>query len=359
MSRVARKTLLTAGCVALGVAGAAAVAAVMIPTYVADKLSVTPLDIRSSYAAVTAPGAGGDVLDTRSITSDGPLQVSTGVPLEVRRLVTVEDPSDADRITFQAAVTVNRLDRDPPLLTASVDRVTIDRRTAATVEPSGSIQTTEDAPAQPLPRTGLQYRFPFGTEKKDYEVFDSTSLATFPAQFVEETEIDGLDVYHFRSIVENYDLSSTTTSAINSVTLPASKWGLTAADGVPDPDTSITMKRYYSNTREIYVEPLSGALVGGEEQPYQYFARDPAVPEVTVFTGEFSLDEAGQAEQIARARDAASKLEWIDRGPVLLWSIAGVTLVLGIALLVPASRRAVPASGRPVPASDRVETAGR
>jgi hypothetical protein len=326
------RKFLVAGCAFLAVAAAGSVAAVMIPTYVQDKLAVTPLDIRSSIVASTPDGQGGDVLDTSTIAGAGPLEVSTGVPLELRRLITVEEPSDADKMTFQASVTVSRGDRDPGLLTASVDRVTIDRRTAVPVEPAGSIQTAANAPAVPLPRTGFQHRFPFGTERKTYPVYDATAWTTFPAEFVEAIDIDGVEIYHFRSTVVNQDLSLTTQSPINTVTLPASKWGLGG-------DAPITMKRYYSNTREIYVEPRSGGLVGGQEQPFQYFARDAAVPEVTILKASLSLSEESQAEQIARAGDSVDKLEWIDRGPIILWTVAGVSLVVGLILLVAASRR--------------------
>lgn len=331
---MASKTLV-AGCIALFLAGSSAVGAVMVPTYVGPRLAVTPLDIRSNIVATTAPGVGGDVLDTSSITADGPLDVSRNVPLETQRLVTVEEPSDAEKMTFQSTVTVSRGDRETGLLTASVDRVTVDRRTAVPVEPAGSIQTAANTPAIPLPREGFQHRFPFGTEQKTYPVYDATAWATFPAVFVEETEIDGLRVYHFRSTVVNADLSATTESAINSITLPAAKWGLTDLPA----DQSVTMKRYYSNTREIFVEPMSGALVGGEETPYQYFARDPAVPEVTIFRGALSLGEEAKAEQVARAADAVDKLQWIDRAPMILWPVAGVSLIAGVLLIGSAARR--------------------
>lgn len=335
---------LGAACALLLVGAFAATVAVLLPTYVSDRLARTPLDIRTTTVAETPPGLGGDVLDTASIAGPGPLTVSTGVPLSVRRAITVEEPSDADRVTFQGASQVRRGDRpeETSLLTASVDRVTLDRRSGLPVEPAGTLQTSADAPAQPVPRTGLQQRFPFGTEKRTYSVYDATSQTSFPAEFVEETVVDGVTVYHFRSVIERYDLRRTTTSPINTVTLPAAKWGLGG-------DEPVTMTRWYSNTREIYVEPRSGSLVGGAEQPYQYFARDAARPEVTVLKASFALTEAGRVEQLSRARDAAQKLELLGRAPVIAGVVAVVALSGGTVLAVSSARGRGDASVRTAP----------
>ncbi|MGU3431937.1 DUF3068 domain-containing protein [Actinomycetes bacterium M1A6_2h] len=326
--RIASLLLVALGCFM-------AVVAVALPTYVYDRLAKTPLDVVATTVATTAPGFGGEVLDSSTISRPGPLAVARDVPLIVQRFITVEEPSDSERVTFQSGATVRRADRpgDAGLLTASVDRVTSDRRTGLSVEPEGTLQTTLDAPAIPLPREGIQQRFPFDTRKQTYTVYDSTSWTSFDANFVEETTLDGLDIYHFRTVIENFDLSTTTTSPINTVTLPASKWG------VGDSEEPVTMKRFYSNVRDIFVEPLSGSLVSGQETPYQYFARDPKVPEVSIFKASLSLDDAGRAEQVARAKDSADKLMWLTfRGPLSASVIGGLSLVVGLALAL-VSRR--------------------
>ncbi|WP_338889208.1 DUF3068 domain-containing protein [Rhodococcus sovatensis] len=330
-------TVRIAMCVLAGVGSCAIVVALLLPTLVYDDLAVTPLDIAANTVATTADGAGGDVLDSRTIAGPGPLSIATDVPIVFQRYITVEDPSDADRVTFQAGATVRRADRDgdASLLTATVDRVTSDRRTGLPVEPAGSLQTTVDSPASPLPRTGLQHRFPFDAQPTTYTVYDATAWTSFDANFIEEITMEGLPIYHFRSIVTEADLSITTQSPINSVTLPASKWG------VGDGDEPITMKQWYSNVRDIYVEPTSGSLVWGTETPYQYFARDPKVPEVTIFKASLALDETGRLQQLASARDAANKLAWLtSRGPILGYAVGGVCFVGAIAAGVIGSRRA-------------------
>ena len=44
---------------------------------------------------------------------------------------------------------------------------------------------------------GLTLTFPFGTEQKDYDVFNSTTRQAFPATFEGVEELEGLEVYRF------------------------------------------------------------------------------------------------------------------------------------------------------------------
>ena len=50
---------------------------------------------------------------------------------------------------------------------------------------------------QSVDYSGQIYKFPFGTEKKTYEIFDRDILATLPAKFVKTEEINGLETYQF------------------------------------------------------------------------------------------------------------------------------------------------------------------
>lgn len=353
-----RNPLLVASCLLIALGCFALTTAVLLPTYVYGRMATTPLDIRTTAIVQTPEGEGGEILDTRSITADGPLDVSSNVPLVVQRFVTVEEPSDADRVTFQAGSTIRRDDRpeEVGVVQASIHRLTVDRRTGDPVAPTGSIQTSADAPAREIEHDGLVYRFPFDTQKQDYRTFDLTALNSFDARFIGETTIDGLPVYHFQSVVEQYDTSLTTDSAINSITLPASKWGLEGGDA------PVTMKRYYSNVRNIYIEPSSGVLVSTEENPYQYFARDPAVPEMTIFRASLRLTDDARAEQMAMGRDAADQLAWVTmRGPALAGTLGGFLVVGGIVFAVFAARAGRVDAGeeRGVRREDRVGAGSR
>ncbi|OZE41467.1 hypothetical protein CH256_04700, partial [Rhodococcus sp. 05-2254-6] len=95
-------------CLLAGLGSFAIVVALLLPTLVYDRLAVTPLDIDATTVATTTDGAGGEVLDSKTITGPGPLSIATDVPLVLQRYITVEDPSDADRVTVAVGASHGR-----------------------------------------------------------------------------------------------------------------------------------------------------------------------------------------------------------------------------------------------------------
>lgn len=315
-------------CILVGLGAFCLAAALLIPTYTVGKLAKTPLDLEVTTVAV---GEGADVLVAASLTSPtGAAVVDHDVPLVSQRFLTVEDPSDASKMTIQAGQTLRRTDKqgDTGLMTAVIDRVTIDRNTGMPVDdPIGSIQVESDKPAQEVSHTGLQYRFPFGTEKKSYPYFDLSARASQDIDFVEETEINGLTVYHFSQEVGPIDLSTVVPSATNKLTLPAAKWGVEGGE------TPVTMTRYYTNKRDLWVEPTTGVVVKGGEELHQYYSRNADQPEVDVLKDNIVFDENTIESQAEIAKDGMDQLSLFARTlPIILGILGVILLVVGILL---------------------------
>src|SRR5690606_9507783 len=136
------------------------VIAILVPTYTLGKLRTTPLDLE----VTTVAEGTGDILNSRQLLA-GNAQVDRDVPIVAQRFVTVEDPSDAEVMTLQAGQTVRRLDMqgDTGLVSAVVDRVTIDRKTSMPVSAEefpdrvSTIQVNADKPPVEIDnRAGLQ-----------------------------------------------------------------------------------------------------------------------------------------------------------------------------------------------------------
>lgn len=328
------------------------VAALLLPTYTVNKLAKTPLDLEITTVATT-PDSGGEVLNATTLTSPiGAAQVSKGVPLVSQRFLTVEEPSDADKMTIQAGQTLRRTDKqgDTGLLTATVDRVTVDRKTGMPVDdPVGSIQVEGSKPAEEVSHTGLQYRFPFDTEKKSYPYFDINARETHDIDFVEETEINGTTVYHFHQKVSPVDLSKVVPSATNKLTLPAAKWGVEGGQ------TPVTMTRWYTNERDVWVEPKTGVIVKGEEKPYQYYARSGDKPELTVLKADLTFDENTVESQLEKANDGKDLLSLFARVLPIVFGVLGViALAIGIVLGVRRGR----GEGEPAHPNDATPPSG-
>ncbi|WP_330184351.1 DUF3068 domain-containing protein [Nocardia sp. NBC_01503] len=327
----------TVACLLVGLGALLLVAAIMIPTYTVSRLAKTPLDLEITTVATNVQGAPSEVLDSKSLTAPtGAAKVDTNVPLFSQRFLTIEDPANASEMTIQAGQTLRRTDKqgDTGLLTATLDRVTIDRKDGMPVDsvdggPNGAIGATVDkkgdAVMDPVQHTGLQYRFPIGTEKQSYPYFDITARKTFDINFVEETEINDMKVYHFQQTVPVTDLSTVVNSPTNKLALPADKWGVEGGE------TPVTMTRFYTNVRDVWVEPKTGTVIKGGEKIHQFYARNADKPEVTVLNATLLFDEPTIESQISVAKENIDKLSLYGRTlPIAFGIIGAIALIAGI-----------------------------
>jgi hypothetical protein len=314
-------------CSLVGLGAMLLVAAVLIPTYTLHKLSKIPLDLEMTTVAQTPDGLGADVLDMSTLTSDsdGSAHVDHNVPLIAQRFITVEDKSNAAVVTLQAGYTLRRNDMqgDTGMLTATVDRVTLNRRTAMPVDsPIGSIQVAALAPAAEVAHTGLQYVFPFHTKEISYPFFDTTVRQSFPATFAGGGEVNDLAVDHFTQTIPPVDESTVVSAPTNKLELPASKWG------VPGGSEPVTMTRWYTNRRDIWVEPRTGTIVKEQEHPFIYYGRSADKPELTVLRANLNYDENTIESQIAKAKNGMDTLSLYGRVLPLGMGILGVIALI-------------------------------
>ncbi|WP_067686391.1 DUF3068 domain-containing protein [Nocardia jejuensis] len=325
----------TTACLLVALGALLIVMAALIPTYTLNRLAKTPLDLEITTIATSQPGEDSLVLDSRSLASpDGAAKIDTDVPIISQRFVTVEDPSGAAEMTIQAGQTLRRGDRDTAagVLTASIDRVTIDRRSGEPVaaNPNGSIAVTATkdgaSVADPVQHVGLQYRFPIGTEKKTYPYFDLNARKTYDIDFIEETSIKGMRVYHFQQSIPVTDMWNVVQAASNKLTLPATKWGL-------EGDAPVTMTRYYTNTRDVWVEPETGTVVKGGERIHLYYARNGDKPDVTALKSHIVFDDKTVDSQMAVAQESIDKLSVFGRTVPIALGVLGVfAFIAGAAL---------------------------
>ncbi len=340
---MAKKRLGAAGivaCILIGLGVFLVVVAIMLPTYTKGKAMKTPLDL---HVETVATGKG-SVLDAASLVAGTP-QVAHDVDLEFIRNVTVQDPSNADVITVQAGQRLLRLDKpapkgdapaakDPRLVNALVDKVTLDRITSMPVNDPDSpdgVWTDAGAQMEAVPRDGLQYKFPFNVERKSYPYFDLTSRTTNPIDFVGEEKIQGLTVYHFSQKIAPVDLSKTVGGTTDSLTIPAKALGVTG-------DGDIQVHRFYTNQRDLWVDPVTGVIVNGREEINQYFAQnaddDARITALSISpqTG-LAFNQDTIDYQLGQARDGQDKIDLFTFTIPLIAGIVGaLALIAGLVL---------------------------
>ncbi|MFJ7333872.1 DUF3068 domain-containing protein [Streptomyces sp. NPDC101116] len=111
--------------------------------------------------------------------------------------------------------------------------------------------TGEMVDGDPVRRRGIEFKWPFLTEKRDYEYFDAQARVTAPITYEGTRDFRGLEVYYFEQTIP-------WTKVRFPKTLPVK--GLTA-EAVAKTGTT----RWYTTVRKFWVEPLTGAPVYGEE----------------------------------------------------------------------------------------------
>ncbi len=343
MTRASMLRLAAFGVIGLG--AALLVAALLLSTYTGGKIRKIPLDIDTTLVSTGT----GTALDPASLSGTR-FVVDSGVPLVAQQAVTVEAPANAEVVTLQVGSTLRRSDRqqDNGLLLAMVDTVTLNRTTAEAVtdddRPGGSVQrprTIEDEQPPtsiPLPHEGLTYRFPFGTEKRSYPLFDPIAQRAFDANYDGEDDVNGLTTYRFTQNV-GYDADGALVDPIpypslypddedGVVTARNELWGFEG-----DPFEPVTMTRFYAAQRTFWVDPVTGTVVRSEDRANHYYARDPLRPEVALADYTVSSTEQTVESQVAAARDERDRVAlWTRVLPISLGATGLVALLGGVLL---------------------------
>ena len=159
------------------------VAAAMMKFYAAPRLVLAPLD---QFSETVSEASDVTYLDI------GALEVREGREFVATRTVRGDVPAgDGDTAVYDVFVKI--LDPQKPgegeeqLVTANTDRVAFDRRTS-----EAENCCDENVNGEPVEHEGIEYKFPFGAEKKTYQYFDTSLLEATDMVFVGEEELQGL-----------------------------------------------------------------------------------------------------------------------------------------------------------------------
>ncbi|WP_280385781.1 DUF3068 domain-containing protein [Nocardia wallacei] len=301
----------------------------MLPTFVMPRSTRIPAGVRTEAVSLADNAA---VLDTKAAMR-GQMRTETGVPIRVQTLVVSADPTDSDRVTLVSTTRLSRTDRQGPnaLVSARAEAVTVSRTTSEPVDQVGQIKLEVDKPADPVARSGFQFHFPFDTQRQSYPYFDTTARRDFPIDYVDDDRSqDGLRLLHFRQSIGPINLYPEQPTM--QTTVPASWWGLPG-------DEQTRFDLHYSNIRDIWVEPTSGAIVEQREHVRRFLARSVDDPmAVTTLDIQTRFDEQSLAEAVHTARQARTLIRWGNLYAPIVLAVAGIAAVIGGLLLLRAAR---------------------
>jgi hypothetical protein len=219
---------------------------------------------------------------------------------------------------------------------ASLRSLCFDRHTGEAVAPcEGQYIEQEQGKREPGSRNtvqqpGLHFKFPFSTEQRDYKFYDLSVRKAVTARFDGEETIRGLDLYRFVIEVPNTKVAEREVPG-------------TLVD-VDEP--SVEADLYYQAKRTLWVEPVTGVIVVGQQEGKQELVPPGAEPGegTVVFDGMLKLNDATVNENATRAEEAIGQIRLLTIWPIVMWIVGGLLIVGGAVLLFGRFGRAAPAA---------------
>lgn len=205
------------------------------------------------------------------------------------------------------------------LITASIDRVAMDPHTSEAINCCDEgIAENSDRKVQPVKHEGIEYKFPFGAEKKDYNYFDLSLRRATPIKFVGTEDLKGIKANVYEQKVEPTSIS------VNSV--PGAWFNLS--------DENVSAERMYSVVRRVHVEPVTGQIIRGEEDQVSYLQEKTSGKRITTTDAQFIWTEETQDVAAESAKSAAAKIKVFTRILPIVLLLAGLGLIgLGVFLV--------------------------
>ncbi|HEY9524917.1 MAG TPA: DUF3068 domain-containing protein, partial [Thermopolyspora sp.] len=286
------------GVVLLGIGAFLVVLAPLIRFQVAGKLIAAPAD-QYGITKLTAANA--------RYFNVGELKVLTGT-LDIT-VTTRGDIAEAtsDRVVWDQFTAVNDVTNSKPSISMTLFRSAFDKHTGVGLNCCGV-----NIDRQPVKLTGQIFLFPFGTEKKTYQVFNTSTGQAYDTAFVGEDNVNGLSVYKFEQTVPP--------TKIQTLTAPASVLGMDQPGDVP-------IDRWYDGKITYWVEPTSGVPVKEEQQRHEVLKTQDGVERQPAFIATAAFTPQTVSDQVKQATDAKNQITLIRTTIPLILLIGGLMLV--------------------------------
>jgi hypothetical protein len=171
---------------------------------------------------------------------------------------------------------------------------------------------------------GLVLKFPFGTEKKSYKFWDTTTRKAYPIKYKTSTKLDGLRVYVFEQQVPKQDLP-----LAKPLEVPGKLVGELGKD-------SVEVQRTYQNTRTLWIEPITGAIIKGQEEQLATFAYNGedkvTATKVKIYYDDDTVRKNVEGGKGAEAKEGGYKSKAAQLHLIGFW-VPLLSLLIGLLLL--------------------------
>ncbi|MER7840007.1 DUF3068 domain-containing protein [Streptomyces sp. NPDC096040] len=176
--------------------------------------------------------------------------------------------------------------------------------------------TGEMVDGDPVRRDGIEFKWPFLTEKRDYEYFDAQTRTTNPIHYKGTQTFRGVGVYYFEQTIPWTKVPMPKKMPVQGIT--------------PETVAKTGTTRWYTTVRKFWVEPVTGAPVYGEEIHKEELRGGTLLggrAKVTAFAGDVKMREDYIEHTVALVKQNRTLVLMLTS--YLPWGF----LSLGIALL--------------------------
>lgn len=198
-------------------------------------------------------------------------------------------------------------------------RSAFDRRTGVLIDCCGARIGNNTKVRQ----SGQGFLWPFGTQKKTYQVFDTTMLRPEPFRYEGTSSVDGTTAYKFVEHVSNQKFGSQT--------LPGALVGI-------QNQASVTLPEYLTATNTFWVDPVTGAPLSEVENQAVSLKDSTGATRLVLLNGTLTSTPQSDQNAVNIVNSAHLKIALLqDVGPLVGVVVGIALLIIGLALL--ASRR--------------------
>ncbi|MGW3604522.1 DUF3068 domain-containing protein [Micromonospora sp. NPDC005161] len=303
-----------------------------------------PYDLEASTSVAEAKGATFLQIANGAIAiNQGDLKSTVLVTPNREQTANLSGDLEGDTVVWTVGQTVDRTDTKE-LVNAYGATLALDRVSGAAMDWDGQY-LDDTGTREKVTFAGQVYKFPFNTEKRSYDVFDRDLRKALPAEFKGTEDVNGLEAYRFEQVITDQQLN-----------LAADRIGLLLGALAPGA-TQGTMT--YSNTRTLWVDPVTGSYVKVREVQSKALVPDVGTP-ISLLKADFTYNDATIEASVERANESRGQLTILG-----VWAPIGVAvlalLLIVAGLLVARRGGAVPAGearhrADPVPVEDPTPT---
>lgn len=269
----------------------------MMRTWLSSSLMKTPLDY---YSETVLEADGATYFNIEDV------ELVENATLEARSTIRADVASSTDETVVWDQFTWVRDAETDFGITSSSRRAGHDRVTGETVDCCDAMVNDES-----VAQSGQAWKFPFFTEQRDYDFFETTVREVVPMEFQGTEEVGGVETYKFVQEVEG--------EVIGERTLPRSVAGM---EGEGD----VTGDEVFSITRTYWIEPVTGSPLKISEDQNRVVVVD-GEEVLTLFDAELVSNDESVQNAVANSEQGRTVL------PLLQTTLPVACLVVGVGLI--------------------------